>query len=578
MGQEGLPQNVHQRAGDGGPPFRSRDQVLADFQLQVVEASRVGVEGDGVVEAIHGVGLIVAHRRAPTLAQAGKDSIGKGRVGAVQHPEPPGTGKALEGRREAVQRNQDGWPAPSLSAVQHGGDAIMIGCEDVAEARPPVLRSQTLIAGDGRAIAHHRDRAFRPGRAIAVDDQPRIALVDEDGVQAASEVSPQARDADVPGDVARQVRRAQAQIPQPGRNGAAGVIAQEQKGDEPPGFCTATGSGSPAASRGLDASAKSSTPSPMSILSIRHLTRYRYRKAVALGEHRMMFRPLESYDQRLMSSTLTISPEPSQLRYIHDVFGNCVGVARFAAPARELTFDSRVTLEHKPLPAFAGVDGEIEAYGETMPFSYRAEDMPDLLRSMERQHPDPDGAVERWARSFVRKDGRTGLQALLADMTWAIHGDFRYRPAPRRRAADAAGDPGGSGTGSCRDFALLMIEAVRSLGLAAQFVSGYIYSPPRHLGALTRLGGGHTHAWVRVYLPACGWVEFDPTNGIVGNADLVRVADRPRSAPGDAAARNLGRSAGDFLGMDVEVDVISQDDSAAYRQRRNRPRCGRCAG
>ena len=300
----------------------------------------------------------------------------------------------------------------------------------------------------------------------------------------------------------------------------------------------------------------------MSILSIRHLTRYRYRKAVALGEHRMMFRPLESYDQRLLSSTLTISPEPSQLRYIHDVFGNCVGVARFATPARELTFDSRVTLEHKPLPAFAGVDGEIEAYGETLPVSYRAEDMPDLLRSMERQYPDPDGAVERWARSFVRKDGRTGLQTLLADMTWAIHGDFRYATRPRGEARPPT-QTLASRTGTCRDFALLMMEAVRSLGLAAQFVSGYIYSPPRHLGALTRLGGGHTHAWVRVYLPACGWVEFDPTNGIVGNADLVRVAIARDPRQALPLCGTWGGEAGDFLGMDVEVDVISQDDSAA---------------
>ena len=298
----------------------------------------------------------------------------------------------------------------------------------------------------------------------------------------------------------------------------------------------------------------------MSILSIRHLTRYRYRKPVRLGEHRMMFRPLESYDQRLLSSNLEISPDPSQLRYVHDVFGNCVGIARFATPSTELSFESRVRLEHKPLPAFAGVDGEVESYGGTMPFAYSAEDMPDLMRSMERQHADPDGALERWARSFLRQDGRTGLQALLADMTQAIHSDFRY--ATRLYGApQAAFETLQSRTGTCRDFAMLMIEAVRSLGLAAQFVSGYIYSPPLQVHGLTKLGGGHTHAWLRVYLPACGWVEFDPTNGIVGNADLVRVAIArdPRQAlplwgswDGDAE---------DFLDMEVEVDVVCEDEA-----------------
>jgi transglutaminase-like putative cysteine protease len=297
----------------------------------------------------------------------------------------------------------------------------------------------------------------------------------------------------------------------------------------------------------------------MPILSIRHITHYRYRKPVAFGEHRMMFRPLESYDQRVLASSLTITPEPSQLRYAHDVFGNCVGISRFAGRSDELVFDSQVTLDHRPLPAFAGVDGEVEPYTGAMPFAYSPEDMPDLLRSMERQHPDPDGVVERWAQRFIRKGGRTSLQGLLAEMTQAIHSDFRY--ATRLRgAAQSPVETLESGTGTCRDFAMLMMEAVRALGLAAQFVSGYIYSPPRSLGVLTKLGGGHTHAWVRVYLPACGWVEFDPTNGIVGNADLVRVAIArdPRQALPLCGA--WYGDADDYLDMDVSVEVTSDEE------------------
>lgn len=298
----------------------------------------------------------------------------------------------------------------------------------------------------------------------------------------------------------------------------------------------------------------------MPILSIRHLTRYRYRRPVKLGEHRMMFRPLESYDQRLVSSTLDISPDPSQLRYVHDVFGNCVGIASFATPASELTFESRVTLDHSPLPAFAGVDGEVESYSGTMPFAYSAEDMPDLLRSMERQHPDPEGRLERWARGFVRAPGRTSLQALLADMTQAIYSDFRY--ATRLVGhAQAPAETLSRRTGTCRDFAMLMMEAVRSLGLAAQFVSGYIYSPPLLASGLTKVGGGHTHAWVRVYLPACGWVEFDPTNGLVGNTDLVRVAIARDPRQALPLWGSWDGEAGDYLGMDVEVDVICEDDT-----------------
>ena len=81
-----------------------------------------------------------------------------------------------------------------------------------------------------------------------------------------------------------------------------------------------------------------------------------------------------------------------------------------------------------------------------------------------------------------------------------------------------------------------MMEAVRALGLAARFVTGYIYVPGRD--GIANLGGGSTHAWCQVYLPGAGWVEFDPTNGIVGNRDLIRVAVtaiRARRCPFPAA-------------------------------------------
>jgi len=299
----------------------------------------------------------------------------------------------------------------------------------------------------------------------------------------------------------------------------------------------------------------------MPILSIRHVTRYRYRNPVAFGEHRMMFRPRESYDQRLLACELTISPEPARHHFMQDVFGNCVGVVGFSGRATELVFDSFVRLEHTPLPAFADRDGEIEVYTGAMPFAYSAEDLPDLLSSLEPLHPDPDGVVARWARRFVRNSGSTSLQSLLSEMTQAIYADFRYRTR-LEGGAQTPLETLALGTGSCRDFAVLMIEAVRSLGLAARFVSGYIYSPYVGPASPGRVGGGHTHAWVRVYLPACGWVEFDPTNGIVGNADLVRVAiarDPRQATPLHGA---WSGSPGDYLGMDVEVDVRAEFDPA----------------
>jgi transglutaminase-like putative cysteine protease len=295
----------------------------------------------------------------------------------------------------------------------------------------------------------------------------------------------------------------------------------------------------------------------MPILSIRHLTRYRYRNPVALGEHRMMFRPCESYDQRLLSHELTITPTPTKLRFMHDVFGNCVGVAQFAGRTTELTFESHTRLEHTPLPAFADLDGEIEVYRGALPVDYSPEDLPDLAQSMHRRHADPDGLVDAWAARFVRPIGRTSLQGLLSEMTQAIYADFRYNTR-LEIGAQTPVDTLTLGSGSCRDFAVLMMDAVRSLGFAAQFVSGYIYSPTFSPSSLGRVGGGHTHAWVRVYLPGCGWVEFDPTNGIVGNADLVRVAiatDPRQATPLHGAFTGLP---GDYLGMDVTVEAHAE--------------------
>jgi transglutaminase-like putative cysteine protease len=100
-----------------------------------------------------------------------------------------------------------------------------------------------------------------------------------------------------------------------------------------------------------------------------------------------------------------------------------------------------------------------------------------------------------------------------------------------------------------------MMEAVRALGLAARFVTGYIYVPDRD--GSTNRGGGSTHAWCQVYLPGAGWIEFDPTNGIVGNRDLIRVgvARDPRQAVPLYGSYSGSRA--DYTGMTVQVNVTT---------------------
>ena len=302
----------------------------------------------------------------------------------------------------------------------------------------------------------------------------------------------------------------------------------------------------------------------MPILSIRHVTRYRYRNPVALGEHRMMFRPHESYDQQVLSVDLAICPTPRKINYLRDIFGNCIGVAQFEGRTTDLVFDSFVRLDHRPTSGLADLDEGDLAYGvqDTDRFAYADHDLFDLAASIQPTHPDPEGAIEAWARRFAAPG--VGALPLLVEMTQAIYADFNYR----KRLESGVQTPTETLThrsGSCRDYAVLMIDAVRRLGLAARFVSGYVYSPTRY--SRGRVGGGHTHAWVSVYLPAHGWVEFDPTNGIVGNTDLIRVAvarDPSQAVPLHGSWSGVTT---DYLGMEVSVDVQAEEEPALARRR-----------
>jgi len=297
----------------------------------------------------------------------------------------------------------------------------------------------------------------------------------------------------------------------------------------------------------------------MTLLTVRHVTTYRYLKAVSFGEHRMMFRPRDSYDQKLLDARLAISPEPSSIRWVHDAFGNCVAIAGFSSDceATDLRFESNIWLEHSPS---TGPEFAIEDAARTYPFSYSDEEMPDLLPTIAPCYPDPGQAIHSWVRRFLHKGRPTDTGMLLMTLTYALKESFTYErrtePGTRPPALTLA-----LGRGSCRDLALLMIEALRSLGLAARFVSGYIYTPRR--AEERHRGGGSTHAWCEVYLPGAGWVEFDPTNAIIGNRDLIRVAvarDPSQAVP--LSGTYFGASE-DFLDMKVDIQVRSEEAPSA---------------
>ncbi len=261
-----------------------------------------------------------------------------------------------------------------------------------------------------------------------------------------------------------------------------------------------------------------------------------------------MVRPRESYDQHLLDATLEIDPVPSDLRWLQDVFGNSVAVAGFDRRDRELRFASHVKVLHDPA---LHDEIEVEDYARDYPFTYSSEEMPDLLRSIERQHPDPLREVDKWARRFLSGNGRTSTLGLLTAMTKTIRKDFTYVGRPEK-GTQTPRETLARRRGTCRDFAMLMIEAVRALGFAARFCSGYLYNPT---STERRRGGGNTHAWVRVYLPGSGWIEFDPTNGIVGNRGLIRVAVARDIYQAVPVSGTWTGAPGSFIDMDVSVSV-----------------------
>ncbi|MFI5002211.1 MAG: transglutaminase N-terminal domain-containing protein [Reyranellales bacterium] len=280
----------------------------------------------------------------------------------------------------------------------------------------------------------------------------------------------------------------------------------------------------------------------MITLGIRHKTTYRYREPVALGPHRLMLRPRESRELRLVSIDVTVTPTAT-VTWAHDVFGNAVATATFQAMADRLAIDSVAVLQldAAPWPVF-----EIAASAASFPFLYSPDEWVDLGALAAPQYPDPTGRLRRWAQGFVRSKP-TDTLALLKDLSLGVAEWILYQ-SREDEGTQSPIETLDRGWGSCRDFAVLFVEAARSLGFGARVVSGYLYNPEREKDP------GTTHAWAEVFVPGAGWITFDPTNRGVGGFNLIPVA----------VARDIRQAmpvAGSFTGMtdafqEMSVEVV----------------------
>ncbi|HEY0121149.1 MAG TPA: transglutaminase N-terminal domain-containing protein, partial [Rhizobium sp.] len=226
----------------------------------------------------------------------------------------------------------------------------------------------------------------------------------------------------------------------------------------------------------------------MTQIRIHHRTISHYRYAVSLRPHRLMLRPREGRDLRLLSHEVSITPQ-ARVSWATDVFGNAVATAVFNEMADVLTVDSvaLVDLTAAAWPVFA-----IAGSALTFPFRYSDEEWTDLGALTARQYADPSHQLQRWAQGFVTGNA-TDTLSLLKDISAGVSSSISYQS----REAEGTQTPTQTldrGWGSCRDFAVLFAEAVRCLGFGARIVSGYLFNPDRIL--LGSQDQGSTHAWV----------------------------------------------------------------------------------
>ena len=290
----------------------------------------------------------------------------------------------------------------------------------------------------------------------------------------------------------------------------------------------------------------------MTRLSIRHETRYDYARPVRFGPHRLLVRPRDSHAVRVLEAHLTFSPV-GQTRWAYDALGNSVCWLTFEGEADHLFIVSDLVIERFPAPLWPLLVADPQT---VTPIVYESSDRPVLAPFTDPVSEDPDGMLLKWIRGQMGRPDEPALDFLLR-LNRTIHAEFAYNV----RYEEGCQDPAftvAMQSGSCRDFAWLMVESLRRLGFAARFVTGYLNCP----AASQIRGAGATHAWCEVFLPDLGWIEFDPTNGLAESADLIPVA--VSRTPADAApVRGMIYGDAGYTQLSVHVEVRPADEFPA---------------
>jgi transglutaminase-like putative cysteine protease len=293
------------------------------------------------------------------------------------------------------------------------------------------------------------------------------------------------------------------------------------------------------------------------VMEIKHVTTYSYANPVTFGTHRAMFLPRPAARGRLLNWSARTNLN-SRIRWLSDGLSNNITEIEFDEPGKELRFAFQFQGIH-----FGGESIEqfaLELRAEKVPVQYTPDEWTDLVGFMRPHAEDPDVGVAVWARSFVVESGDRTID-VLARMLDTFRDTFHYQ-ARLTEGTLSPEETLRSKSGTCRDYAWLMIEALRRLGFAARFVTGYIYDAALDGGEVGMTGSGATHAWVQVFLPGAGWMNYDPTNHINAGFDLIPVAVARHPGQAMPLAGSWFGNADDYLGMSVNVAVHKLGDVA----------------
>lgn len=246
---------------------------------------------------------------------------------------------------------------------------------------------------------------------------------------------------------------------------------------------------------------------------ILHRTYYNFSAEVQLEPHTLRLRPREGHELRIESSNLNITP-PATLRWHRDVEDNSVAIASFDTPARQLIIESEVIIQQYNE---APLDFLVAEYAMHYPFAYTQYDWGVLSPYMNVTAQSTSDQLTAWLAQIWQPGEPIQTYSLLQRLNLHIQQTLRYQVREEPGVQHPL-DTLSRGTGSCRDYAQLFMEAARRLGLASRFVSGYLHAQP------STVNFGATHAWAEVFLPGAGWKGFDPTIGEVAGSGHIAVA------------------------------------------------------